>query len=488
MSRRLPTCDRRQKSFRSPSRFILRAISGAFTVTILLFSWSCGSSNRPPNILLVTLDTTRADHLGCYGYDRDTSPNLDRLAEISAVYTRAYATSSWTLPTHASLFTGKYPTSHGAQYDPEGPLQLTQGIEGPDAWNQYRARDLSDEETTLAELLDRRNYRTGAVVAGPWMKKVFGLGKGFKHYDDDGINSVRGRLAEDVTKNAIEWIREKPEEPFFLFLNYYDPHGPFDPPGEYKWSFLPRYDQAALDAMEETDKILALYDGEIRYTDAEFGRLLDELDRLDLTDDTWIIITADHGEILGEKGAFGHGGSLTEAEIRVPLIVKEPSPRAKGTRNDTPVQVTGVLPMIAKRLGLTLPPQVQGRPLPEPSPAVFAEVYPIPIAGAADWQTILVDGYKYARSTAGEELLVDPKLDPAEEHNLIEKFPERAKELSETLDRFLAGLPRHERLDGPIKNVDPETLKALQNLGYLDEDKPRKEPLEKNTKEDQESP
>ncbi len=165
--------------------------------------WISGCAQRQkgkrPNVILVTLDTTRADRLGCYGYYRQTSPNLDKLADDSLVYTRAIAPSSWTLPSHASLFTGKFTSSHGAQKDPHGPLHLSEAIKGPESFKVARARGLSHNELTLAQILREAGYTTGAVVGGPWMKRVFGLDKGFSFYDDSQISTVGGRLARDVT-------------------------------------------------------------------------------------------------------------------------------------------------------------------------------------------------------------------------------------------------------------------------------------------------
>ena len=185
----------------------------------------CGGRPEGPNILLIPLDTTRRDHLGMYGYSIPTSPNLDRLAADSVVYTNAYAVSSWTLPTHASMFTGKLPTAHGANYDPDGPLRLSAGI-GPQ-YDHYRARPIAENEVTLAQLLSAHGYATGGIIAGPWMKAVFRLGKGFEHYDDDGVSALNGRPAAEVTARAIEFVDEHADEAFFLFLNYYDPHSPW---------------------------------------------------------------------------------------------------------------------------------------------------------------------------------------------------------------------------------------------------------------------
>jgi hypothetical protein len=158
------------------------------------------------NVLLITLDTTRADHLGCYGYMRETSPNIDRLARQSRVYTRAYATSSWTLPTHASLLTGKFPTSHGARWDAEGALILTDAIAGPNAWKNLRARGIAADEVTLGTVLQAEGYATAGFVAGPWMNRVFGLDAGFEHYDDSGIDRMNGRRADHLTSAALAWL------------------------------------------------------------------------------------------------------------------------------------------------------------------------------------------------------------------------------------------------------------------------------------------
>lgn len=196
----------------------------ALLVPLLALAVAGCSGPDGPSILLVTLDTTRADHLSGYGYPKPTSPRLDLLAEDGTRYTRAYAVTSWTLPSHASLFTGKFPSAHGAKYDANGNLKLSQGIGGP--WEAYRAQGLSYEETTLADILAQQGYATGAVVAGPWLKRTFGLSKGFEVYDDANFvdSADRGQLAgrpgEDVSRAAIEFIDDNAGDPFFLFLNY----------------------------------------------------------------------------------------------------------------------------------------------------------------------------------------------------------------------------------------------------------------------------
>jgi arylsulfatase A-like enzyme len=293
-------------------------------------------------VLVVTLDTTRVDRPSVYGYEHDTTPNLRLLAEDSVRYTRAYSTSSWTLPAHASLFTGKFPSGHGALYDPEGPMMLADAVTTPKSWPDYRARGLAAGETTLAEILAARGYDTGAVVAGPWLKGVFGLDQGFGDYDDSSLNRS-GRRADEVTRAAVAWIERERSRPFFLFLNYFDSHGPYDPPRGYRSRFASgSRDPRQLDDSREERRVL--YDSEIAFMDHELGLVLDRLRELGLYEGMWIVVTADHGEMLREQGRWGHGTTLSEAEIRIPLIVKQASATPRSRVDDTPLQLVDVLP------------------------------------------------------------------------------------------------------------------------------------------------
>ena len=285
----------------------------------------CGERTPPPprapaNVVLITLDTTRPDHLGVYGYERATSPTLDMLAAESQVFDNAYSTSSWTLPAHASLFTGMLPTSHGADKDPDGALVLSAAVETPESWKIYRANAPRDDVQTLAEVLKGAGYATGAVVGGPWMKRVFGLGRGFDSYDDENV-VADGRAAGEVTERARTWLRAQ-KTPFFLFLNYFDPHTPYTAPTPYVKRVLGA-EPFSRDASQD-QKALLLYDAEIRYTDDQIALLFLELRRLGLYDSSWIVVTADHGELFGEHDRHGHGVTLDQEVVRIPLIVKPP--------------------------------------------------------------------------------------------------------------------------------------------------------------------
>ena len=428
---------------------------------------SCATEPARPNILLITLDTTRADHLGCYGYARDTSPRLDELAAESVLYERAISTSSWTLPAHASLFTGKFTTSHGAQYDPDGPLRLLDAIDGSPDWERYRARGLAPGETTLAGMLSAAGYQTGAVVAGPWMKSPFGLNAGFETYDDAQISTVTGRLAADVTDRAIEWIDGR-TTPFFLFLNYYDPHSPYGAPGEWGSHFLP----AGVDTAERAERplsveeMIALYDGEIRYMDHHIGRLLDDLRGRGVYENTWIIVTADHGELLGEHGLQGHGLFLFQPELHIPMIVKRPGAKPTRGRASEIVQLVDVPPLVYERLGLALPAGIQGQTPGAITHPIVAETYPLEFTTPhGHWRALIEGNLKYAWNSTRQSLMFDLAQDPGEQQNLIPQDEERARELDTRLHAYLDSLPKPDTAGDD--ELDPETREALKSLGYV---------------------
>jgi arylsulfatase A-like enzyme len=427
---------------------------------------ACGQAPLDANLLIITLDTTRPDHLGCYGHERNTSPEIDRVAADGVVYTRAFSTSSWTLPAHASLFTGKFPWSHGARIDPDGPVSLADAVQGDDFLRSYRASGLAPDELTLAEILAAHGFTTGAVVGGPWMKRVFGLDRGFQHYDDDGIDTVSGRKAADITDAALAWLDRHERERFFLFLNYYDPHAPYRDPEGYGIRFLSPQDRQSKRRIKlTTSAIGALYDGEIRYTDDHVGRLVESLRRRGLYDDAWIIITSDHGELLYEHEQMGHGLTLYQQEIRIPLIIKFPADAGRSGGDDAPIQLTDVFVMVLEGLGLPLPSRVRGHDGLLP---VFAEVYPQEWRSlGGDWRVLLDGDLKLHWNSRGQHRLFDLAADPGEESNLAPNDPQRVQAMESALERFLAGLPPPAPR-GPPQTLDPQTQEALRNLGYLE--------------------
>lgn len=344
-----------------------------------------------PPLILITLDTTRPDHLGLYGYERNTSPNLDRFAETATVYDEAWASSSWTLPTHATLFTGMFPWTHGAHYmgtqsDEPGTLRLGSGEQAP------LVRQLDPAFRTLAEVLVDHGYATGAVTGGPYLDHVFGTGQGFDWYDDQlGVSvapytllyGLLNRFAEvepnlarfqhgyrrasEVNRAAFSWLSEHGDRPFFLFLNYFDAHEPYWAPSPWREQWGNWRSGVGKEQLrevfyeviagnrglteEELGFLVAQYDAEIAFMDHHLGAFFDYLHDHDLFDRSMIVITADHGENLGEHGLLSHGFDLFAASTRIPLLVKMPG-QTEHARLGHPVSQADLLPTVLAEFGI----------------------------------------------------------------------------------------------------------------------------------------
>jgi arylsulfatase A-like enzyme len=435
-----------------------------------VFSSGCAIADEDPqpNILLITLDTTRADHLGMYGYERNTSPELDRLAKESVIYVNAISTASTTLPAHAALFTGKFTSSHGAQASPTGSFSLSQGLHGPKSWQQLRANGIASDQVTLAEHLQSAGYVTAAVVAGPWLKRVFGLDRGFSEYDDSDIKTMNGRAAKSVTQSALEWIdraqSSSKEKPFFLFLNYFDAHRPYQGAKPDLLRFLPE-DAASIDPSSPKHQ-RAVYDAEIFAMDREIGRLLEGLRERQLFNDTWIIVTADHGDLIGEHGRFGHGLSLTQEELAIPLFMKFPGSRQAGETVRDYIQHVDVFAIILDELSIADSATQQGSSNLGSHPVV-AETYPLEVLSPdGHWRALYDGDHKFLWNSKGNHRLYHLKNDPSELQNLAASEPERTQEMSNKLLRYLDALPKP-GASGPPAVVDSETEELLRGLGYI---------------------
>ncbi|MEM7357167.1 MAG: sulfatase, partial [Acidobacteriota bacterium] len=248
----------------------------------------------PPNLLLVTVDTLRADHCSIYGYERETTPVLDDLAREGAILGPAYAPMSTTAPAHASIFTGRYPISHGV---------VRNGL------------ILAQDQTTLAEVLQQARYTTGAVVSSLVLKPRYGLGQGFGTYESEfEINretvdrhqwkGVEGfdRRADETTDLALAWLERRPRDrPFFLWVHYFDPHSPYSPPPAFEGRF------PVPEGATDLAIAIARYDEEIAFADQQLGRLLAAIERQEITEQTLAVVTSDHGEGLNQHGHMGHG-------------------------------------------------------------------------------------------------------------------------------------------------------------------------------------
>src|SRR5262245_32648855 len=273
-------------------------------------------AGRP--IVLVTIDTLRADRLGAYGSTRQLTPALDRFAQGASRFTAAVTQVPITLPAHASILTGLHPARHGVRTN-DG-FRLGTGV------------------PTLAEAIKGRGYPTAAFIGGYPLQASSGLSRGFDRYDDDFLKQSGAieRPADAVVDAAAGWIASHRSQPFFAWLHLFDPHSPYAPP--------PPFAAAHADAP---------YDGEVAYTDAAIGRFFDRLRELELFTRSTIVVVADHGESLGEHGERAHGTFLYDATIRVPLLIKLPDSSASRTV-DVPVEISDLAPTMALMAGATL--------------------------------------------------------------------------------------------------------------------------------------
>jgi len=449
----------------------MRLATPALRAPVLLCIALVACKAPPPDVLLVTLDTTRVDHLSAYGYERDTTPSLSRLAADGVTYTRAYSVASWTLPSHASLFTGKYPSSHGAGHDPEGALVLSAGFEGVsdeerEKYRIFRARGVGRDEQTLAELLRSAGYRSAGVVGGPWLKRVFGLSRGFEQWDEDDITGAGGRRANEVSDRATAWLDALPADaPFLLFLNYFDAHMPYQPP---RWLLRGYLDDplAARGADRDATLRRASYDAEILYADMNFGRVIDRLKSLGRYDETLIVVTADHGELLGEHSLYGHPARLYEELTRIPLIVKFPTRRDSGARNDAPIQLVDLFALILDQAGVETPPGIQGQLPGRITHPIFTEESPA-FAGDEALRALYEGSEKLLWGSGGTRELYDLASDPQEQRDLARERPARVAALEAALQRRVATLPAPSAFEA-AGAVDRETQQALRALGYAE--------------------
>ena len=299
--------------------------------------------HRNTNVILISIDTLRADHVSCYGYDRDTTPNVDALAADSVLFEQAITPAPWTLPAHASLFTGLLPSQHGVQ-------------------NFYQK--LSDEALTLGEVLRARSFLTLGVASFEYLFPDYGLVQGYDEY------FFRYPLrAEKIVEKALDMLDRHCGKRFFMFLHFFDPHDPYDPPAPYNTMFCPFGEKGCLKKEHKSpikaflgerrrptendiEAAIALYDGEVRFVDEQLSFLFERLKELDLWDNTMIVVTSDHGEEFWDHGSLSHGFRLYEEQIRVPLVVKLPHSRNAGTRVERQVGLIDVAPTILAELAI----------------------------------------------------------------------------------------------------------------------------------------
>ena len=427
---------------------------------------------EPVNVVLVVIDTLRADHVSAYGYDRKTTPNIDRLAEGGILYENAVSAAPWTLPAHASLFTGLYVRDHGTT-------------------NRNWTLDPSHE--TLAQRLQRAGYHTAGYSNNVWLNDTSGLKRGFKVFEEmwrqqhtrvEGISADRPDTdmgGDRTTKRIFDWIDGLPDigRPFFTFVNYFEPHLPYRPTIPYDDDFLDEgtpkpivkrlrsfYAPRELGYIlklpwmrvpdSEIEILAALYDGEIAYIDSIIGRLVAGLEERGLMDNTVLVITSDHGEHFGENHMLDHKFSVYEPLIKVPLILYAPGRLPAGLRIEDQVQVHDLFGTLLDLVGLDpegkrqLPLEKGGKGLDYTFaqldyPEAFLQAIRSKIQGqdgkavARALDTVRDRQYKLIRGSDDTYQLYDIVADPYESNDLAEEKPEEVKRLRAVLEAFDRG-------------------------------------------------
>lgn len=444
------------------------------------------SGRTPERIILITVDTLRADALSAYRTDAPRTAAIDRLAGDGVVFEHAVAPAPWTLPSLVSIVTGLLPAAHRA-------TGFTSTV--------------SPNITTLAEYLRDRGYQTAAVVHNDLLNPKNGLSEGFTEYvalheqwfgDSLGMKALQTVAPawfpplswpsnDDQTAVVTDWLESNRDRNFFLWVHYFDPHAPYAPPRDYRVTEpLPEIG-ASFDgpkmamqgffvpSVAERQAIRGLYDGEVRYIDANIGRLIATLERLRLYDGSLIVFTSDHGEEFWEHGHAGHGHSLYDELLRVPLIVKLPGSTQRG-RSDVAVSTASVTPTILDASRVRYDEGNMSVPSLLPLIDRTGDYRAGPIVSNAQIlfdrkEAVLFDGFKYIVSDVDrKEQLFDLKADAAEQHSLAATATDRIEAARRLLDQqaaHAAGIRKRLRIDETALPADEDTVRRLRTLGYL---------------------
>lgn len=405
----------------------MRTTMSVMVASLFAVAWlGCsGEDTRPYNVVLATFDTTRADHLGCYGRAEARTPHIDRVAAEGARFTRCSACSPLTTPSHASILTGNYPFVHGVRHNGN--------------------RRLPDSQTTLAEALQAQGYRTHAAVAAFVVNRGFGLDQGFDTYQDvearDGNVYQAERKGDSVADDAVAAVAEMADDPFFLWVHFYDPHDSYQ------------------------------YDAQIAFMDVQMGRIVTALEEHDIADRTLIVFVADHGEGLGEHDEDFHGDFLYESTINVPLVVHAPGLVPAGTVVDAQVRTIDVPATVLDLLGLPPLPDTQGVSL---APLLRGEGAALDLTayaetlkgqlqfGLSPLRSLSTDRWKYVHAPTPE--LYDLAADGGEARNVIDAHPDVAQRMRERMRTLLAS---SERAATEEVALSSEERQRLESLGYV---------------------
>ncbi len=419
------------------------------------YLYNNSGARRIKHIVLISMDTTRADALSCYGNKHKTTPNIDALAAEGVLFENAIAPTPLTLPSHSTMLTGTTPLYHGI-HD-----------------NIYYQLDKS--HVTLAEILKKKGFSTAAFIGSFMLDSQFGLDQGFDYYNDEfedvqvslGINE---RRAGETSRLAREWIDDHYKENMFLFLHFYDPHMKYDPPEPYDSMFT----DSSL-AMSSVITQFGLYTGEIAYADHCIGQVINKLKSLSIYDSTLIIVTGDHGEMLGEHKEITHGFFIYRSVVRVPLVFKLPG-RSKPVRIKNTVGLTDIVPTICSLLNIKLSSDIQGKDispyLTQNNPVdlkrhIYSECLAPTKYKCNTLLALTSDRYKYIQTTRPE--LYDMIEDPKESNNLIDQQPKQARLLRGRLQQIIEQTVTPDGL-GNKTELNDQTIARLESLGYVSGD------------------
>lgn len=415
-------------------------------ISTLLILGASGAAVEWPayNVVLITIDTLRPDHLGCYGYSSIQTPYIDRLAGSGARFTQAYTPAPITLPAHTSLLTGMFPLATGM--------------------HDFMGNRVPPGTGTLARILHDHGYSTAAFIGAPVLDSRFGLNQGFDTYFDHfelaGREEVHldamKRSGDQVVDEAQKWLNHHPPQPVFLWVHLYDPHSPYRPPEPYAERYRGRP-----------------YDGEIAFADAQVGRLMTTLTQQGLLEKSLVVLASDHGESLGEHGEKTHGFFIYNATLHVVCIIKVPGDAPRVVTDE--VSLVDVMPTVLQGLRIPLPAGVQGRSLlslvagraGEGASNLYAESYP-PLLhfGWNSLRSLQSRGWKYIETTRPE--LYDTRTDPKESKNLFPTHQALAQDMSNRLRTLVSRYTPTIGAAAPENaEADPTLLKSLRSLGYV---------------------
>jgi arylsulfatase A-like enzyme len=434
-------------------------------------------TDKMPNFILISLDTLRADHLGCYGYHRETSPRIDSFARGAFLFENCIAPTSWTLPSHTSVFTGLHPAA-------QGPRDVLPAF-----------RPVEQRETTLGEAARQSGYLTAAYTEGAWVRGALGFAQGFELYSD-GKSDITGD-AENTFHHGLTWIRKFRQQPFFLFVHTYQTHQPYRPPARFATMFDSHYtgppDDDIVYPKENRsepykERIEALYDAEIAYTDDLLGTFLEQLSQMELLENTTVIIFSDHGEEFLEHGDFSHGNTLYDEVLQVPLIIRVAGGNPPAGRVTRHVSLTDLYATVLEMLQfehnapatcLSLLPLIQPSKIQRSydKNTIIGELYVDPQARGRNepgwWlHSVRTEDWKYIFSAEkGTEELYSLRNDPAEKNNIAAQNQAQVEHYRKSLQLFLRTVaaertpsPAAEHRIVPLTEHDRRQLKAL---GYM---------------------